>query len=179
MRILDRPPRNEPRWTPQPAVGNNDSMPSWREIEQDDPDFTLRVRRCFDAGTNKTLATLRRDGAPRINASEIEFSSDGEVTLGMMPGSMKLLDVLRDPRVALHSPTLEPPKDDPNSGPGDAKMSGSLVEIRPPADSPHTEAGFFKLDITEVVLTYVGTPADHLVIESWHPVRGWERRTRT
>src|SRR5664280_2467831 len=129
--ILDRPPRNEPRWTPLPAVGNNDSMPSWPEIEQDAPDFTLRVRRCFDAGTNKTLATLRRDGAPRINASEIEFSSGGEVTLGMMPGSMKLLDVLRDPRVALHSPTLEPPKDDPNSGPGDAKMSGSLVEIRP------------------------------------------------
>jgi len=24
----------------------------------------------------------------------------------------------------------------------------------------------------------VGTPADHLVIESWHPGRGWERRTR-
>ncbi len=37
----------------------------------------------------------------------MEFSSDGEVTLGMMPGSMKLLDVRRDPRVALDSPTLE------------------------------------------------------------------------
>src|SRR5665647_3314765 len=30
--------------------------------------------------------------------------------------------VERDPRVALHSPTLEPPKDDPNSGPGDANL---------------------------------------------------------
>jgi hypothetical protein len=39
-------------------------------------------------------------------------------------------------------------------------MSGQLVEIRPPADTPHEAAGFFKLDITEVVLTYVGTPAD-------------------
>jgi hypothetical protein len=176
--IRDRPP-GPAQVDPAAALGNNDSMPSWREIEQDAPDFTFRVRRCFEAGTNKTLATLRRDGAPRINASEIEFSSGGEVTLGMMSGSMKLLDVLGDPRVALHSPTLEPPKDDPNSGPGDAKMSGSLVEIRPPVDNPHTEAVFFKLDITELVLTYVGTPADHLVIESWHPVRGWERRTRT
>jgi len=62
---------------------------------------------------------------------------------------------------------------------GDAKMGGSLVEIAPPVDNPHEGAGFFKLDITEVALTYVGTPADHLVIESWHPERGWERRTRT
>ena len=31
-------------------------------------------------------------------------------------------------------------------------------------------------DITEVSLTYVGDPADHLVIESWHPGRGWQRR---
>ncbi len=96
----------------------------------------------------------------------------------MMPGSMKLLDVRRDSRVALHSPTLEPPKGDPSSGPGDAKMAGSLVEIDPPLDNPHAGAGFFKLNITEVALTYVGTPADHLVIESWHGHRGWQRRTR-
>ena len=94
----------------------------------------------------------------------------------MMPGSTKLLDVRHDPRVALHSPTLEPPKDDPGSGLGDAKMSGSLIEIQPPPDTPYEGAEFFKLDITEVVLTYVGTPADHLVIESWHAGRGWERR---
>lgn len=109
----------------------------------------------------------------------MEFSSSGEVTLGMMPESTKLLDVRRDPRVALHSPTLEPPKDDPSYGPGDAKMAGSLVEIDPPVDNPYDGAGLFKLDITEVVLTCVGTPADHLVIESWQPERGWERRTRT
>lgn len=58
-------------------------------------------------------------------------------------------------------------------------MAGLLVETRPPLDNPNDGAGFFKLDITEVVLTYVGTPADHLVIESWHPGRGWERRTRS
>lgn len=160
------------------SVGNNLTMASWREIERDAPEFALRVRARFDAGTNKTLASLRRDGAPRISASEMEFSADGEVTLGMMAGSMKLLDVRRDPRVALHGPTLEPPKDDPSSGPGDAKLSSRLVEIRPPTDTPYQAAGFFKLDITEVALAYVGTPADHLVIESWHPTRGWERRTR-
>jgi len=104
------------------------------------------------------------------------FSSDGEVTLGMMPASMKLRDVRRDPRVALHSPTLEPPAD-PTQWEGDAKLAGSLIEIDHDDDSDGS-AGSFRLDITEVVLTYVGTPADHLVIESWHPGRGWQRRTR-
>jgi hypothetical protein len=96
----------------------------------------------------------------------------------MMEGSLKLADVRRDPRVALHSPTLEPPPDDPGAWAGDAKFSGTLVEIEPPADTPHDGAGFFRLDVAEAVLTYVGQPADHLVIESWHTGRGYQRRTR-
>jgi hypothetical protein len=150
---------------------------SWQEIEKDAPDLAARVRARFAMGTNKTIATLRKDGSPRISASELEFT-DGDVTLGMMGGSMKLLDVRRDPRIAVHSPTVEPPTGDPDGWPGDAKLAGTAMEIDPPADNPHQGAGFFKLDITEVVLTYVGTPADHLVIESWHPMRSRQRRTR-
>ena len=141
--------------------------------------FAARVRACFEAGTNKTLATLRADGSPRISASECKFEA-GELTLGMMGGSRKLHDVRRDPRVALHSPTLEPPKpDEPDPAwLGDAKMSGVLVEIEPPGDNPFPGAGFFRLDIKEVALTYLGVPADHLVIESWSEAGGWRRRTR-
>ena len=153
-------------------------MAAWQQIEQDAPEFAARVRARFDAGTNKTIATLRRDGAPRISASELTFAN-GEVTLGMMSGSMKLLDVRRDPRIAVHSPTLEPPAGDPDAGPGDAKLAGTVVETAPPAGNHYQGAGFFKLDITEAALTYVGTPADHLVIESWHAGRGWQRRTRS
>jgi len=152
-------------------------MATWHEIEADAEDFARRVRGRFDAGTNKTIATLRRDGAPRISGSELDFEG-GEVTLGMMGGSMKLLDVLRDPRIAVHSPTLEPPKDDPSAWPGDAKLAGRVIETPAPPDNPHPGARFFRIDITEVTLTYVGTPADHLVIESWHAGRGWRRRTR-
>jgi hypothetical protein len=149
-------------------------MATWHEIEKDAPEFAARVRARFDAGTNKTLATLRADGSPRISASELAFT-DGEVTLGMMPGSRKLADVRRDPRVAIHCPTLEPPKE---GWEGDAKMAGTLVEMPPPDGTPHPDAGHFRLDVTEVALTYVGTPADHLVIESWHAERGYRRRTR-
>ena len=153
-------------------------MASWTEIEQAVPQFAARVRGRFEAGTNKTLATLRRDGSPRISASEVQFT-DGQVSLGMMGASMKLRDVRRDPRVALHSPTLEPPADDPHRWPGDAKLAGVLVEVAAPPDTPHLGAGFFRLDVTESVLTYLGEPPDHLVIESWHPGGGYRRRTRT
>lgn len=150
-------------------------MATWQEIDADAPEFARRVRARFDAGTNKTVATLRRDGSPRISGLEVEFT-DGEVTFGMMDGSLKLLDVRRDPRIAVHSPTLEPPRDDPSAWLGEAKLSGVAVE-EGPLDGPQAGGGF-RLDITEVVLTYVGTPADHLVIESWHPGIGWRERSR-
>jgi hypothetical protein len=151
-------------------------MPSWQHIEKDAPDFARRVRRRFSMGINKTIATLRRDGSPRISACEVQFE-DGEVKLGMMGGSMKLLDVRRDPRIAMHSATIEAPPD-AQDWPGDAKLAGLLVELDAPPDNTYVGAGFFRLDITEVTLTYVGTPADHLVIESWHQDRGWSSQTR-
>ncbi|HWS31507.1 MAG TPA: pyridoxamine 5'-phosphate oxidase family protein [Actinoplanes sp.] len=153
-------------------------MARWSEIEAAAPEFAARVRSLFEAGTNKTIATLRRDGAPRISASEAQFT-DGDLTFGMMPDSLKLRDIRRDPRLAMHAPTLEPPPGSPSDAPGDAKLAGRAVEIPPPPDTPHVGAGFFRIDITEVSLTYVGTPADHLVIESWTPSRGHRRRTRT
>jgi hypothetical protein len=150
-------------------------MFAWKDIEAEFPEFAERVRSVFAAGTNKTIATLRADGSPRISATELEFA-DGEVTLGMMGGSVKLRDVRRDPRVAIHSPTLEPPKE--GDWAGDAKLAGRLVEINPPEDNPHENAGFFKLDLNEVALTYLNDARDRLVIESWHPDRGHRRRTR-
>lgn len=52
------------------------------------------------------------------------------------------------------------------------------MEVPAPPDTPFEDAGFFRIDIREVTLTYVGTPADHLVIESWHAGRGHQRHTR-
>jgi hypothetical protein len=145
-------------------------MARWQEIEDDAAEFAAKVKARFDAGTNKTIATLRRDGSPRISGSEAAFR-DGEIVLGMMAGSMKLRDVRRDPRIAMHCPTTEP--ESPESWPGDAKVAGIVVEMPRPDGS-----GYFRVDIREVTLTYVGQPADHLVIETWHPGRGHQRLTR-
>lgn len=150
-------------------------MTSWAEVERNEQAFAERVRRRFGVGINKTIATLRKDGSPRISATELEFEG-GELTLGMMGGSLKLLDVRRDPRVAIHSPSIDAPADDP-SWPGDAKVAGRLVEVDR-QEAQHPGAGFFRLDLTEVVLTSVDEAAGMLVIESWHPLRGLELRRR-
>ena len=129
----------------------------------DAPEFAARVRGLFQARKHKTLATLRADGSPGI--SGIETGIGDEVTFGSMADSRKLADLRRDPRLALHSPSVDPPEGDPGSWVGEAKIAGRAVV----ADDG------FRVDVTEVALTYLD---GGLVIESWHPGRGHERRVR-
>lgn len=158
-------------------------MATWKQLSDDLPEFTAKVREVFDAGTNKTIATLRKDGSPRISGTELQLGDD-DVMLGMMGGSLKLLDVRRDPRVAIHSPTLGPPPGDPTAWSGDAKISGRLVAIDPPAadakpgESVPPSSSYFAVDINEVVFTRVGESADHLVIESWTTDNGVRSQQR-
>ena len=143
----------------------------WQDVVAADPDLAAHVRRCFAIRKHATLATLRRDGAPRISGTEVEFDADGEIYLGMMPGSMKALDLHRDPRLALHCPTEDAPEGTPDAWIGDAKIAGVGVEV--PAEGHHR----FRIDVTEVVVTTVA--GDQLVIRSWHPDRGVETRQRS
>ncbi|MGI8574533.1 MAG: pyridoxamine 5'-phosphate oxidase family protein [Egibacteraceae bacterium] len=151
-------------------------MASWEEIAAAQTAFADHVRRTFAVRKHATLATLRRDGSPRISGTEVEFDEDGWVYLGMMAGSVKAMDLRRDPRLALHCPTEDPPEDEPATWLGDGKFAGTATEVSDPdqADGAHR----FQIDITEVVLTRVAPSADHLVIEAWHPDRGLERRER-
>jgi len=78
---------------------------SWSDFARAEPDLARRVQALLETQKHMTLATLRRDGSPRISGTEAQIV-EGELTLGMMPGSLKALDLLRDPRLALHSPTV-------------------------------------------------------------------------
>ena len=129
----------------------------------------------FDLRRHKTLATIRRDGSPRISGIELEFV-DGHVVMGMMPGSVKGADLRRDPRMVVHAASDDPPTEDASAWLGDAKIAGRAVEVAGEASGQPSNR--FRIEISEVVLTRVGQPADHLVIESWHPGRGLERRMR-
>jgi hypothetical protein len=158
-------------------------MASWQEVTAAAPELAGAVREVLDAHRHKLLATLRRDGSPRISGVEASFA-DGELWLGMMPGSRKALDLRRDPRLALHSASDDPP-DDPTGWSGDAKLTGRAVEVRDPARLAQLGAGedadqahLFRVDITEIVHTRVGDPPDHLVIDLWQEGRGQHRMQR-
>jgi hypothetical protein len=148
-------------------------MASWGEVEAQAPELSALAREFLDAHTHKTLATLRRDGSPRISGSELNIR-DGEMWLGSMWQAVKALDLRRDPRFALHSGSADPP-----GWPGDAKLAGRVEEITDPEvvarinqSAPGDRSHLFRLDISEVVVVRLGDPADHLVIESWHAGRG-------
>jgi hypothetical protein len=151
-------------------------MSRWAEVVASSPEFADSVRRIFDSRRHKTLATLRRDGSPRVSGIELSFV-EGDVVMGMMPGSVKWLDLRRDSRMAVHGISDDPPVDDPGRWAGDVKISGRAVELPDPSGAA-SPSHSLRLDVSEVVWTRVGTPADHLVIETWHPDRGLERRVR-
>lgn len=148
-------------------------MTWWSDLVDEEPEFAARVRARFGVRKHGTMATLRRDGSPRISGTEFQFV-DGDLRLGSMPGALKALDLRRDPRVALHCPTEDAPEDEPATWGGDAKIAGTAHELPTPEDGSCR----FRIELTEVVLTRVGDPPDHLVIESWHPGRGLRRRIR-
>jgi hypothetical protein len=155
-------------------------MARWSDVEQEAPDLAARARAFSDARTHKTLATLRKDGSPRISGIELEFR-DGEVCFGSMWRAVKALDLQRDPRFAIHSGS-----DDPDDWKGDAKLAGRAEEITDKdaaegrdAEDPPEPSHSFRLDVTELsVVTLGGDPPDHLVIESWHEGRGVTSRRR-
>jgi hypothetical protein len=85
--------------------------------------------------------------------------------------AVKALDLLRDPRFALHSGSP-----DPDAGwRGDAKLAGRAVDATAEGATSHR----FRLDVTELVVVRLGgDPPDHLIIEAWHEGRGLSRRER-
>ncbi|MFI8823089.1 pyridoxamine 5'-phosphate oxidase family protein [Streptomyces sp. NPDC053431] len=144
----------------------------WAAFEAAEPDFAATVRERFGQYTHHALATLRKDGSPRLSGIEADFRS-GELWLGMMPNSLKARDVRRDPRFAL----LANPGEGTGMGGGDVRVSGHAVEITDPETLSWYagEAGepqpfhLFRVELTEVVRTAV--EGEELVLRTWVPGR--------
>jgi hypothetical protein len=155
-------------------------MPRWSLIEQAEPEFAARVRRLFDTGRHKTIATLRADGSPRISGIECEFA-DGEVRFGSMTDARKGADLARDPRFALHGPTFHPETGKESEWPGEAKIAGRAISAGAIANdgaSDQPDGEMFTADISEVVITALNAEGNKLVVESWTPARGLRRIER-
>ena len=151
-------------------------MACWNDVGEAAPELAAAVQARFEATGLGFLATLRKNGFPRISGIEPSFAA-GEMWLGMMDRSLKALDLRRDPRLAVHSASA-----DRYVKEGDARVTGAAVELSEGDEqrqaylkhlgggAPPEPMHVFRVDVTEVMLLM---PAgDHLVIDSWVEGRG-------
>lgn len=75
---------------------------TWQEFAQQDPELAALGQERLDRHGLVMVATLRKNGFPRISPVEPLFFN-GQLYLGMMWRSQKALDLLRDPRCSIHN----------------------------------------------------------------------------
>jgi hypothetical protein len=144
---------------------------NWATFTAAEPDLAATVEERFGAFTHHILATLRKDGSPRTTGLEVRFL-DGELWLGMMPDSLKALDLRRDPRFALQAN----PGAGTEMGGGDVRVAGRAVEVTDAGAKgayskevePPEPFHLFRTELTEVVRTYV-EDEKYLVVQVWKP----------
>ncbi len=165
--------------------GDDGSMTDWNRFRTAAPELADLAQGAFERTGLGYLATLRRDGSPRISGIEPLFH-DGLIWMGMMPDSRKALDLRRDPRMALHSAN-----EDKEVTAGDARVSGRaheqvtdeeieaarrmFTEMTGQAPPPGP-MNVFTVEVSEVV--FVRPEDGRLVVRSWTPDRGFQRVER-
>jgi pyridoxamine 5'-phosphate oxidase-like protein len=103
----------------------------WHEFEVAAPELAADARRRFGETRLALLGTVAKDGWPRISPCEV-YVVDGELLLGMIWQSKKALDLVRDPRLVVHSAQC-----DPDGADGDVKLYGRAVDMPDPVLREH------------------------------------------
>jgi hypothetical protein len=152
----------------------------WNQLRAEAPETAAVFERRLDATGLALLASLRADGSPRISPLE-PLLHDGQLWLGMMPGSTKVADLRRDPRFCLHTATTDKDVTD-----GDAKLWGDAVGVDDQASLDAYAAAFkaatghdveampggfdlFTVELTGASSLVLGEGGDHLRITTWRP----------
>ena len=128
-------------------------MASWSDFDAAAPELAERVHERLDAHKHKTIATLRRDGSPRISGTETAFARRRAVDRLDVAGAARraTCSATRASRCTA-APTTR------RTWPGDAKLAGVVDEIidaervreingEAGADGP---SHLFRLDLREV-----------------------------
>lgn len=147
------------------------------------PELAAKVQARFEAHGLAFLATIRKDGSPRVSGIETVFG-EGELWIGSMPDSFKARDLLRDPRFAMHAASADKMVAD-----GDAKLSGIAVHVEDEATFERYRkasggatglslGGFhlFRIDVKE--MSHLAGAGDHLDIEWWSESGGYRQKDR-
>ena len=156
----------------------------WAQFPEACPELSEIARARFARDQLVMVGTLRTDGWPRISPCEIDIAA-GHLFLGMMWRSRKAIDLLRDPRLVVHSVTCNREGTD-----GDVKLSGRAVEVHDSAlrsafrrailariDWTPEEPSYhlFSVDIERVAYLIFGGGKQRIM--TWDPKRGFRQRS--
>jgi hypothetical protein len=157
----------------------------WTELEKRQPRLAeLGRQRLLEPGV-VLVATIRRDGTPRISPVE-PYVLDGDLWLSMLWQSTKALDLARDPRILVHSAITSR-----DGAQGEYKVRGTARAENDPAmqrryaDTVASTLGWcpepgrfhlFAVDIDEVTFVrYVDATGDQFVTR-WPAASEFVRR---
>jgi Pyridoxamine 5'-phosphate oxidase len=157
----------------------------WSDIENTQPRLAaLGQRRLIEPGV-VLVATIRQDGTARLSPVE-PLVMDGDLWLSMMWQSAKARDLLRDPRVLVHSVITSR-----DGAEGEFKVRGTAVAENDPAVqrryagavssrlgwSPQPgQFHLFAVDISLVSYISYDTPTGNQHVAIWPPGREFIRR---
>jgi hypothetical protein len=160
----------------------------WQELEQHQPRLAeLGVARLLEPGV-VLVATVRRDGTPRLSPVE-PFVMEGDLLLSMMWQSWKARDLLRDPRVLVHSIVTSR-----DGGEGELKIRGLARADDDPARHRRyaravaDELGWepepgrfhlFAVDLSDVTFIRYDDATGDQFVALWPPAREFVRRGAT
>jgi Pyridoxamine 5'-phosphate oxidase len=157
----------------------------WSEFEHAQPRMArLGQERLIGPGV-VLVATIRRDGTPRLSPVE-PLVLDGDLWLSMMWQSTKARDLLRDPRILVHSVITSR-----DGAEGEFKVCGTArLESDPAVQRRYAGAvaaslgwrpepgrfHLFAVDIGDVTFLSYDTPTGDQHVASWPPGREFIRR---
>lgn len=158
----------------------------WDDLHERQPRLAAIAAERLVAPGVLLVVTIRADGTPRLSPVE-PFVLDGDLWLSMMLGSRKAADLVRDPRVLVHSVVTNRDGDE-----GEAKLRGTArqhldetvqrryaaaVSQALPWSPVVGRFHLFSIDIEQVTLLRYdpATGDQHLVL--WPPGRETIRRS--
>ena len=169
-------------------------MATWTEFAAEAPEIAGLAERRLVATGLMMLATLRRDGFPRISPMEPVIADerltlhDGRLWLGMMVDSTKSRDLQRDGRFSVHTATADKMVTD-----GDVKLWGGATQVTDHdtlsrfSDDIFASVGsrfevgtFDAFDVELLGASSVAVADDAMYVRTWRPgeaVRVTEKRS--
>jgi Pyridoxamine 5'-phosphate oxidase len=150
---------------------------NWRELERAAPEVARLGAERLQSARVALLGTLRKDGSPRISPVE-PFLTEGQLVFGAMSWTLKVRDLLRDPRCVLHSAVSGP-----DAGEGELKLYGRATEAEEHVRSqcreawwverPADAASVFSLDIEQATFIDWDLEQEEMTVRRWSARRGY------